>query len=187
MSATRYLLIFLYVGLVFISCTSEQREQRQTYYVSSEGNDQNSGLSVDQAWRSIDRVNAHSFSAGDSLLFRAGDEFSGNLILDSDDSGTQENRVLISSYGTGKATINGEDGAAFYANECSFFTLANLRLRGAGRKTGNNSDGVSVTIARGVELTNLEVSGFQHSGIHVHKCQEVSVTHVHAFDNGFAA
>jgi len=186
MSATRYLLIFLFAGWYFLSCSSELKEHRQTYYVSSEGNDQNSGLTFDQAWRTIDRVNAHVFSAGDSLLFRAGDEYSGKIILDSDDSGTLENRVVISSYGSGKATINGEDGAGCYAEACSFLTLTNLILYGAGRKTGNTSDGILLMNVKGAELTNLEVYGFQHSGIHVHKCQDISITHIHAHDNGFA-
>jgi hypothetical protein len=148
--------------------------------------DSNSGLSEDQSWRTLDKVNEHSFSAGDSLYFRAGDKFEGTLRLSAEDAGTSEKRLHIASFGAGKARINGMEGAAVYADSCNFFVLKNLELSGLGRKSGSSSDGLLLMNSHDVELNELEVYGFQHSGIHVFKCQDISISHVHAYDNGFA-
>lgn len=168
------------------SCTSVKEEKGLAYFVSNEGNDQNSGLSMRQAWLSLERVNGHSFSAGDTLYFRSGDEFRGTLMLDRADSGNPERGLHITSSGPGKARINGMEGRAVYADSCDFFSLENLEMFGKGRKTGNTSDGILVMNSRGVSLNKLEVYGFQHSGIHVFKCSDASITHVHSRDNGFA-
>ncbi len=51
-----------------------------TYYVDSHnGDDSNSGTSPDQAWKNLERVNAHVFRPGDKLLFKAGLRFTGQL------------------------------------------------------------------------------------------------------------
>jgi len=51
-----------------------------TYYVdATAGDDSRNGLSPELAWRSLDRVNAQVFQAGDQLLFRAGIRHSGQL------------------------------------------------------------------------------------------------------------
>ena len=168
------------------SCQIGQENEGRAYYVSSEGSDSNSGLSEEHAWLTLDKVNAQNFSAGDTLYFRAGDEFTGTLRLGSDDAGTPEFRLHITSFGTGKSRINGLEGRAVYADSCDFFSLENLELYGLGRKSGNSSDGLLVTNCKDVKLDELEVYGFQHSGIHVFKCRDVSITHVHAHDNGFA-
>lgn len=160
--------------------------QGGVYYVSSEGNDSNSGQSESQAWQSLQRVSEHSFSPGDTLFFNSGDEFTGTLNLDSNDAGTPEQRLVITSYGRGKARINGLDGAAVYADSCHFFSLENLTLYGNGRKSGNTSDGILVTRSIGVSLNELELSGFQHSGIHMYQCKDARITYIHAHDNGFA-
>jgi hypothetical protein len=163
-----------------------KEERGLAYFLSSEGNDQNSGLSMQQAWLSLDRVNLHSFSPGDTLYFRSGDEFQGTLMLDREDSGNPEKRLHITSTGPGKARINGMEGKAVFADSCDFFSLENLEMCGKGRKTGNDSDGLLVMHGRGVILNELEVHGFQHSGIHVFKSRDASITHVHSHDNGFA-
>lgn len=49
------------------------------YYVSCGGSDENSGLSGNDAWRSLDKVNASDLKKGDAVLFRRGDLFRGQL------------------------------------------------------------------------------------------------------------
>ncbi|HJZ40321.1 MAG TPA: hypothetical protein VJ203_08140, partial [Bacteroidales bacterium] len=53
------------------------------YYVSASGNDNNSGTSANQAWRSTGRVaqETSQLDPGDSILFRRGDTFYGSLQL----------------------------------------------------------------------------------------------------------
>jgi len=88
-----------------------------TYYVDSvTGSDANLGTSPGAAWQTLAKVNATTFSPGDSLLFRAGCVWSGRLWPKG--SGAEGSPIIIGSYDiiarydTGsKPLING-DGAA---------------------------------------------------------------------------
>lgn len=80
-----------------------------TYYVSSsQGNDTNSGTSVDAPWKSLEKVyrkqySANKFTAGDSILLKAGDSFDGPLkIMNSGSSGSP---ITINRYGAGSKPI----------------------------------------------------------------------------------
>ena len=51
-----------------------------TYYVDGDlGNDTHVGTSSDQAWKSLDPVNARTFTPGDSILLKAGTHYAGQL------------------------------------------------------------------------------------------------------------
>ncbi|HQK70471.1 MAG TPA: hypothetical protein PL101_05085, partial [Bacteroidales bacterium] len=56
--------------LVFINSLLKAAD----YYVSSTGNDLNSGLGISSAWRTIDKVNSifSSLNPGDRILFKCG-------------------------------------------------------------------------------------------------------------------
>jgi len=69
------------------------------YYIKNTGNDELTGLSDDQAWKTIAKVNSITFQPGDSILFRCGDEWREQLLPDSD--GTAGNYIVYSSYGSG--------------------------------------------------------------------------------------
>lgn len=76
------------------------------YYITNSGNDANNGLSPATAWQHISKVNAFTFSSGDSILFNRGDSFVGKLTIVN--SGTAGNNIVISAYGTGvKPLITG--------------------------------------------------------------------------------
>jgi hypothetical protein len=78
------------------------------YYFSRVGNDDNTGTSMKAAWRTIGRFNStfKIFKPGDSILFRRGDVFYGNMIISS--SGTFNAPIVIGAYGKGaKPVITG--------------------------------------------------------------------------------
>jgi uncharacterized repeat protein (TIGR02059 family) len=78
------------------------------YYVSKNGDDNNSGKSPESAWKTIAKVNAHFFIPGDRIHFRRGDEWREQLTVSS--SGTETQRITFSAYGTGaKPIFNGAD------------------------------------------------------------------------------
>lgn len=52
-----------------------------TYYVDPAGSDSNTGLTTSQAWATIAQVNAASFSAGDSVLFKRGGTWRGTQLV----------------------------------------------------------------------------------------------------------
>ena len=78
------------------------------YYISSAGNDLNTGKSTAAPWRTLAKLNA-SFgviAAGDSILLNRGDVFFGSIIITK--SGTAAARIVVAAYGIGaKPLITG--------------------------------------------------------------------------------
>ena len=104
-----------------------------TYYVSSAGNDARAGTSSSTAWRTIGRVNNHTFAPGDQILFQGGKTFTGNLYFDAADAGTASAPVTVSSYGTGRATLYAANGRGMLGYNTAGFRVRNLNLVGSGR------------------------------------------------------
>lgn len=179
-------LLLISAILVFQACSDSGRNQPRTYYISASGDDNRAGTSAGEAWRTIEKINQTRFSPGDAILFNGGDEFTGTLTLSGEDRGTEQERIRISSFGEGRAVINGINEEALKADSCDFITIENLVFKGSGRSSGNSADGVLVRTSDGVILDHLEVRGFQHSGVHLHQCNDARITHVYAHENGFA-
>lgn len=76
-----------------LSSKSEFTGEGCRFYVSQDGNDQNDGSTPETAWKTLVKLNEVEFSGGDTVLFRRGDIFRGNLKL--------QNGVTYSAYGTG--------------------------------------------------------------------------------------
>ena len=84
-----YFSIFLLISNTIIAQTN--------YYVSSQGNDSNSGTSESSSWKTIAKVSSSSFNLGDFVNFKSGQRFS-------DD-------VLDCKYGVTYTTYGGSDQA----------------------------------------------------------------------------
>ncbi len=156
------------------------------YYISQEGDDSYPGTSERKPWRTLQKINEQQFGAGDRILFRGGDTFTGTLILSSEDSGDPSARMTVSSYAEGKAIIDGMERESLRADSCTWLTIEHLEFSGSGRNSGNRSDGLLINQCDGVVINDIEVHGFQHSGVHVHQCNDATLTRVYAHENGFA-
>ncbi len=84
------------------------------YYVSSSGNDANNGTSTSTPWKTLSKVqsvcNNRTIVAGDKILFKKGDMFTGTLLVSNiwgytANSGTATNPITFSTYGTGNKPI----------------------------------------------------------------------------------
>ena len=74
-----------------------------TYYVdAAAGNDANPGTSA-APWRSLAKINGAALTAGDTVLLRRGQSFTGELTLTR--SGTATARITIDAYGSGARPI----------------------------------------------------------------------------------
>jgi hypothetical protein len=91
--------IFLSLMLVCISFWG----WTATYYVSSTGNDSNTGLTTTLAWQNLSKVNAMTFVAGDQILFRRGDTFYGSINIKN--AGNAGSPITVGAYGTGANPI----------------------------------------------------------------------------------
>jgi len=67
------------------------------YYVSTLGNDSNSGLSSSSAWKTLDKVNSFPFVPGDIVRFERGAIWRGQLIPR---SGSSAGYITYTSYGS---------------------------------------------------------------------------------------
>ena len=70
----------------------------QSYYISSsEGNDDNDGLSIQSPFKSIDKLNSIVFTPGDSIFFKSGDYWEGMFWLKG--SGLFSQPIVVDIYG----------------------------------------------------------------------------------------
>ena len=75
------------------------------YYISTDGNDANTGTSQAQAWKTIGRMTQSIFSLqpGDQILFKRGGTYSGKLEIPL--SGTAAQPITIGAFGSGNTPI----------------------------------------------------------------------------------
>jgi len=173
----------------------EPRELFSTYYVSSSGSDSNSGTSTSAPWRSIGKVNAITFKAGDQILFAGGQTFSGNLSFTSSEKGTSSAPITVGSYGSGKAAINAGSGTAISIKNTAGFRITNLRVYGSGRSSNSGSGVYFSNTLQGntklnyVRVDNVEAYNFGNTGIYVFSqygssgFNDVRITYSSAHDN----
>ena len=99
-----------FLGVAFLTvavCLLALSARAATYYVDGAlGDDGNSGLSVDDAWGTLDAVDAESFGPGDTILFRRDLEYRGVLRVSG--NGNPGNPISVGAYGEGaQPIING--------------------------------------------------------------------------------
>lgn len=178
---TRYLLTFI---LVFVLCG---RLMGYDYFVSPSGKDINNGISLNSPWATLAKVNSFRFRPGDRILFEGGATFNGTFGLDSNAKGSSTSRIVISSYGKGRANINGGTTHAIWLNNCEYITIFNINVTGVGRNAGNvGGRGIYIQNSANIIVDNVDAKGFQKAGVEVNTCKNVSITRVYANNNGFA-
>jgi len=161
------------------------RVHPRDYYVSPMGSDSNPGTRA-RPWLSIKKVSDANFGAGDCVRFQGGKRFSGTLEFGRDDSGTSAKKVVVTSYGKGRAVIDGANGSGLKASGCDHLVVRNLNFLGSGRDAGNTEDGVCVVDSQGNQINHVDVSGFRASGLRLDGVSDARITNVYAHDNGFA-
>jgi hypothetical protein len=70
-----------------------------SYYVDPQGSDSADGRTPGTAWKSLSKVNTRTFEPGDTVRFKAGGEWTGQLSPHG--SGTKSSPVTLTSYGSG--------------------------------------------------------------------------------------
>ncbi|MEN8247379.1 MAG: Ig-like domain-containing protein [Bacteroidota bacterium] len=122
-------------GLVFITDgpAIEVVDQSAKFYISADGDDANNGTSESTPWKTIQKVSNSSFIPGDSIFFRSGDTFDGQLVVTS--SGEPDSPIVYSGYGPGdKPVIDGAncDGGSYetaiLVENQQFIELRNLKI-----------------------------------------------------------
>lgn len=185
--------------LILLTCFSVISLDATNYYLSSKGNDSFSGTSIARAWRSLARLNAMTYAAGDSLFLEGSAVFQGTIYLSPLSNGTPGNPIYVGSYGSGIATVQAGDSSGFLAYNNAGISLNHLKIEGNGY-VSNKGYGILFymdlsgdQVLSGISINHCEISGFRKAGIQVlaypndagrSGYREVSIEHCIAHHNG---
>ncbi len=167
-----------------------------TYYISPSGNDQHSGLSPENAWQTVAKVNRIAFHPGDRILFEGGEIFQGPINLDIHDGGTPANPMVIGSYpetGEKEAAIFAGVGRGIDVFNTSGLRITRLKIVGSGPDL-NTQSGILLLSSKDkgashIWIDRVEVSGFGKHGISIGAWntktgyRDVSITNCSTHDN----
>ena len=119
----------LYITILAIILTAMAWGQHKTYFISTEGNDDSSGLSIKEAWKSLSKVNSVVFQAGDKILFESGKTWYGQLKPQG--SGAAEAPIQLSSFGGDirpVINIGNAEGAGIRLTNQSWWEISNMEV-----------------------------------------------------------
>lgn len=121
--------IIFFLGVILYS-----NGQTKTYFLSPDGDDSNSGLSVKEPWKTIEKVNQVTFKPGDMLLLKSGGVWYGQMHPLG--SGEENKPIIISKYGDGATpviNIGDAEGAAIRLVNQSWWEIRNIEITSGAR------------------------------------------------------
>ncbi|TSD67297.1 hypothetical protein FFF34_007845 [Inquilinus sp. KBS0705] len=175
----RHILLFC-----FYIFTTHMTFASRAYYVNNNGDDTQPGTR-NKPFKTIQKLNSIKLQPGSKVYLAGNQVFTGPLILTADESSTTSKPITITSYGGGKATIDGGKGQAILVNS-NYTILSHLNAKGAGRNDGNTTDGILLANTQGCTIEDVTIDGFQKAGLEVNNCTDVKVLKATARNNGSA-
>jgi hypothetical protein len=154
------------------------------YYIDGNGDDAGEGNRA-HPWKTLAAANRLHLRAGDSILFRGRQSFTGTLRINGG-GGSALQPVWVGSYGSGMATISAGDSSAIVLYRVERLVLQHLRLVGAGRKGGNVKDGLALIECQHIKADGIDITGFQKSGLLIYSSTDILIEWVDAHENGAA-
>lgn len=135
-----------------------------SYYVSnSSGNDSNAGTSSSAPWKTLAKVSAKVFAAGDTIYLKRGDVWTGETLYAR--GGGQSARITVSPYGTGDRPMispgTGIQSAIELTAECKNWRFVYIAFRNA--QYGIYSS--CATYQYGFAVESCDFRDLLHSGI----------------------
>ena len=124
-----------------------------TYYVSSiNGNDDNTGKTEKEAFKSLDKINEIELKPGDKVLLESGSIFE-NEYLHIKGSGSEEAPIIIDKYGEGNLPQINTNGKGTWYQDFG------KRLDNPGHKyQGTVSSSILLYDVEYIEISNLEIT-----------------------------
>ncbi len=132
MKTTKKILSILLTVSILFCCMSMMSfaASSTVYYIDAiNGDDANSGLSEDDAVKTVSGLKIDDYSAGTKFLFKNGGRYEAGFVL-TEWCGTKENPIVISSYGEGEQAVLYVDGKADVMKlvDCSYVTISDLSI-----------------------------------------------------------
>ncbi len=139
-----------------------------TFYIDSEsGDDSNDGTSEDKPWQSMSKLNDLTFAPGSSILLKRGGIWK-EQTLSFKGSGTENEPIIISAYGTGdKPSLQG-DGAVYEIISIfnqQYIEISYLDIQNQGSSMDNLRRGIYVLADNYGKINHLEFTNIDFSNI----------------------
>jgi parallel beta-helix repeat protein len=134
------------------------------YYVDSiNGNDMNSGLSAENAWKTLEKVSSMMYSEGDRVLLKRGSVWYERLSFKG--NGSSGNPVIISDYGEGELPVI--DGSlireqCMHVLKGSHIIISNIRMQNATRQGA-----IRIQRSHNIIVENCEFFITGHGGVFI--------------------
>ncbi|WP_294590028.1 right-handed parallel beta-helix repeat-containing protein [uncultured Phocaeicola sp.] len=135
------------------------------YYLdATNGNDANSGLSINEAWKTLKQAEKASLSNGSKLLLKRGETFQGELNITG--QGLPQSPVIIDAYGEGeqKPCIVGNDSSMYAVRilNSNYLTIQNLEIINTGEKvlagrTGLKVECMNYGTSHNIKINNITI------------------------------
>jgi len=156
-----------------------------SYYVNVLKGDPKGDGSLKRPLRSLEAVNQVHLLPGDRVFLAGGQLFEGTLRIHAC-KGTKEAPLIISSYGKGRAVIDAKMNTALTVDSSSYIQIGHLIVKGNGRLTGNDGSGIDVKYSDHISIDDVDASGFLWNGVCTYGGNDIQLTGIYAYDNGFA-
>lgn len=122
------------VVLFLTVCVFSANALATDYYISTSGNDNNTGTSPAQPWATLQKIQTYDthygFDPGDNILLCKGDTWDNESMIIAS-SGTESQRITIGSYGTGAKPVINVGGLHYGIYlQGSYLTIDGLDIRG---------------------------------------------------------
>jgi len=154
------------------------------YYISNSGLDTNDGLSTTSSFKTLAKVNGLALTAGDQVLFKSGDSWTGYLSING--SGTAINPIVIGKYGGEVKPLIDGDGyqttILIYNND--HIEINDLEVTNQANYLDNNNNpkkiselngaendwGTGRNVRFGLKLVgdNKSMTGFKMNNLYIH-------------------
>jgi len=171
--------------MIFVAVQTRGQNANRSYYVSLGGNDDGPGTQA-SPFKTIRKINNLRLRAGDRVYFKGGEIFKGTLTVLPGAKGDKHAPLLITSYGNGNATIRADSLRGISLFKAQYVMIKNLKLEGLGRKAGNRENGLAILNSEHIQAENLDISGFQKSGVLIDSSSHIVINRVFVHDNGAA-
>lgn len=152
---------FLTSCLLVLLVFSNSPIYAEIYYVKSNGDDSQSGLSDDMAWCTIGRVNSHQFEPGDMVLLKRNSVFS-----DASFKNPDVDNFKIADYGSGeKPRIDGNSVAPVQIKPItpiSNLTIKSIDISGQ-NWSSNKGSNILISNVRNVLIEDVIGDGYKGS------------------------
>ncbi|EHN12918.1 hypothetical protein PAI11_02230 [Patulibacter medicamentivorans] len=155
------------IGVGALALAGPAAAANTTYYVdAASGSDANAGTSTATAWKTLAKVNATTFGAGDKILLHTDQTWVEQLRPKG--SGVAGNPITIGNYGGGAKPIvdgknvagGGAGGGAVYLVNQSYWTITGLEVtndNGTNNVVGSNRVGILVNNTSGNLKTGITI------------------------------